>query len=383
MPKHRPIVVLALAAALFNCNGCPNTQLESHPAFQLTYIDRNGHVRVRYSDDGLTWSEGSIDADAVNGVGASSSPDAAGVNRVVATDEGGANVRLWFGLGPANWDDVPTPLNDLAPGARPTIVDVGHNRFLIAFVRTGSTSFELWKHDRGSGQNTQVSLNLTSNEGLHFSPAMAFLPADTAAGRATDRVAIAWARYTAPGETEPFEIRTMVANINAQGAVSLAGGGFVIRTDSLDVNDPSNGPVPHLLSPPALAHDHTKFILASHQRLFGILPPNRPPEFVQMHNSADGESWEVDNFINFVSGSLVLQNPGQIEFAVQANCRMVLVMLPTTTNEVFAQIRLPDGTDQRIDNDDIFGANLPADRQFTLIAAGRPESVPSFGCTQF
>ena len=383
MSKQRPIVVLAVAAALFNCNGCPNTQLENHPAFQITYIDRNGHVRVRYSDDGLTWSEGNTDADAVNGVGASSSPDVAGVNRVVATDEGGANVRLWFGLGPANWDDVPTALTELSPAARPTIVDVGHNRFLLAFVRTGSTSFELWQHDRSSGQNTQIPVDLTSNEGLRFSPALAFLPADAAAGRPSDRVAIAWARYSSQNQSDPFEIRTLVANIDAQGAVSLAGGGFVIRSDSLDATDFRNGAVPHLLSPPALTHDHTKFILASHQRFFGVLPQNRPPQFVQMHNSADGITWEVDNFLNFVPGGHIQDDAAQLEFAVQVNCRAVLVILPTTTNEVLAQIRLPDGTDQRIPNDAIFGANLPADRQFALIATGRPESVPSFGCTQF
>jgi hypothetical protein len=75
-------------------------------------------------------------------------------------------------------------------------VDIGGSRYLIAFVPPNGQSFELWLYDHGSRQTTQVPVSAgVGNDLLHSSPAMAYLPADPAAGRNWGRVALAWVRY--------------------------------------------------------------------------------------------------------------------------------------------------------------------------------------------
>jgi hypothetical protein len=381
---RRPLhLALFCAAAGANCTpGAGGGTLQPHPAFQLTYIDQNDQVRVRYSDDGVTWASGALSAQADGGVGASSSPDVAGISRLVADGGLTSRLRLWFGLGPETWDATPVALPGLLPAHRPTIVDIGGSRYLIAFLPANSLSFELWLYDHNSRQATPVPVSAApGNDLLHASPAMAYLPADPAAGRNWGRVALAWGRYQTPTSTEPFEIRTLFAALDPQGPVTTGGGFFVIRSDSLD-SFTYFGPIPHLLSEPALAHDHTKFFLASHQRFLGVQPTTRPAEYVRIHTSPDGQSWTTRSWIDF-TGTRVQDDPGRVEFALQPDCRAVLVIIPTTAGPAHAQLHLPSGTDQTIPPTDIFGTELPGVRQFALIATGQPGSVSATGCTAF
>lgn len=379
----RPIfVALFCAASAADCAPNSGGTLQPHPAFQLTYIDRNQQVRVRYSDDGLTWASGPLTAQASAGVGASSSPDVAGVTRLVADGGLMSQLRLWFGLGPEHWDATAIALPTLRPGSRPTIVDIGGSRYLIALVPPNGESFELWLYDHGTRQTTQVPVSAgLGNDQLHASPAMAYLPADPAAGRNWGRVALAWGRYQNANSAEPFEIRTLFAALDPQGPVTTGGGFFVIKSDSLD-GTTYFGPIPHLLSEPALAHDHTRFFLASHQRFVGVQPTTRPAEYVRIHTSPDGQSWTTRSWIDF-TGTRVQDDPGRVEFALQPDCRAVLVIVPNTGDPAHAQLHLPSGANQTIAPSDIFGPDLPEARQFALIATGQPSSVPPTGCTGF
>jgi hypothetical protein len=378
-----PVVSVFTAAMALTCTGCPSTPtLQNHPAFQLTYLDRNSAVRVRYSDDGVTWADGNISALDNAGVGASSSPDVAGVTRLVAHGNGAASLRLHFGLGPETWDANPVALPNLSPASRPTIVDIGGSRYLIAFLPPNSRAFELWLYDHAARTTTQIPVSAgRGNDSLRYAPAMAFLPRDRANPGDGGRVALAWARYAHPNSSEPTSIRTLYANITQQGTVAVGGGFFVIDTDSLDSFN-YQGPIPHLLSPPVLAHDHTKFILATHERFYGIQPTTRLPHYLQMHTSPDGEVWRTTNFLQF-TGTRSQDDASLLEFAVQPNCTAVLVIMPLGTATVHAQLHLPNGNDQTIPAADVFGNNLPMERAFTLITTGRPASFPSFGCTHF
>ncbi len=381
MARSRLMPPLACLGTLAACVPGSTPVLQPHPAFQLTYIDQNHNVRVRYSDDGVTWASGPLAAQAGGGVGASSSPDVAGVSRLVADGGFGSRLRLWFGLGPDNWDATPVALPNLRPARRPTIVDIGGSRYLIAFLPPNAESFELWLYDHGTRQATPVTVSVAgANTQLHYSPAMAYLPADPAAGRNWGRVAIAWGRYQNAASTEPFEIRTLYAALNPQGPVVTGGGFFVIKTDSL--NTPTYfGGYEHLLSEPALAHDHTRFFLLSHQRILGVQPTNRQPEYVRVHTSPDGQTWTTRSWIEF-TGTRIQDDPGRVEFALMPDCRAVLVIVPDGA-PAHAQLHLPSGTDQTIPPSDIFGSELPEGSQFALIATGRPGYVPPTGCTGF
>jgi len=381
---RRPILVALFCVVVAALNCAPNAggTLQPHPAFQLTYIDQNQQVRVRYSDDGLTWASGALTATADAGVGASSSPDVVGLSRLVADGGLTSRLRLWFGLGPGTWDATPVTLPTLRPGRRPTIVDVGGSRYLIAFVPLNAQSFELWLYDHGTRQSSQVSVSGgVGNDLVHASPAMAYLPADPAAGRNWGRVALAWGRYQNAASTDPFEIRTLYAALNPQGPVVTGGGFFVIKSDSLDSFN-YFGPIPPLLSEPALAHDHTQFFLASHQRFYGVQPVSRPAEYVRIHTSPDGQNWTTRSWIDF-TGTRIQNDPGRVEFALQPDCRAVLVIIPNNGAPAHAQLHLPAGANQTIPPADIFGTDLPAVRQFALIATGRPGYVPPTGCTGF
>ena len=382
---RRPAVlgVSFLAAIVVSCDGCPNGDngitIDNKPAFELAYVDRTQQVRVRYSDDAETWSSGDITAASDGGVGASSSPDNVGATRLVATGGTDRRLDLWFGLGPDTWDDTPVPFNNLRPRTRPTIVDIGDSRYLIAFLPLSGSSFELWLYDHGDRDMTQVPLSAgLGNSDLHYSPAMAFLPADGAAGRNSYRVALAWGRYENASSREPYDIRTLFVTTGiATGDIVWGGGGFVIKSDSLDSFD-YFGSIPHLVSEPALTHDHTKFILASHQRYTGV-QPTTDPYYVRMHTSPDGQNWETGAWVGFTAGAY--EDPGYLEFAIQPSCLGVLVFVERGSTRVHAQIHQRSGAIETLDVADVFGSDLPWQRQFSLIPTGRPRAVPAEGCT--
>ncbi len=383
---RRPAVLDAslLAAVVFSGDGCSHgndgVQIDNNPAFQLTYIDRTQQVRVRYSDDAESWTDGGLNSNADGGVGASSSPDVVGVSRVVA--DGGTNARLelWFGLGPATWDGTSVPFSNLRPRTRPTIVDMGDSRYLIAFLPLSGSSFELWLYDHGDRQMTQVPLSGgLGNSDLHYSPAMAFLPADSDAGRNVDRVALAWGRYENASSTDPYDIRTLYAMTSlSTGDIITGGGFFIIESDSLDSFN-YFGPIPHLLSEPAMTHDHKKFILASHQRFYGVQPTNRASFYVRMHTSPEGRNWETGVWVEFTDG--IYDDPGFLEFAIQPNCTGILTFVEHGSTDVHAQIHRPNGAIETLDVAVVFGSNLPSTQQFALITTGRPSFVPEEGCS--
>jgi hypothetical protein len=375
-------VCLVGLSSCSTCQGGGGLQIQNRPSFQLTFVDNNGAVQVQFSDDGLSWTNGGLTATAAGGVGASSSPDVAGLTRLVADGGPNSRLRLWFGLGPSTWDANPVSLPTLRPAARPTIVDAGSSRYLIAFLPPNSTSFELWLYDHSARQPTQIPVSAGyGNDGLHASPAMAFLPADAAAGRNYDRVALAWGRYQNANSTEPYEIRTLYAAISPQGQVGVGGGFFVIKSDSLD-SFTYFGPIPHLLSEPALAHDHTKFFLASHQRFYGVQPTTRKAEYVRIHTSTDGQNWTTRTWLEFNS-TRVQDDPGRVEFALQPDCRAVLIIVPMAGDPPHAQMYPLTGPVQAVPNAQIFGAALPSARQFTLMSTGKPSYVPPGGCNQY
>lgn len=127
------LILIALLGTLVLC-GCDNDVTVKKP-FTLAYVDRNWRLRIRWSDDGTTWSSASgatPDADRAPGIAA----NAEGVLYLAVFVDGFSRARMMMGLGPAIWDSSSVQVGDGHTGdidSATSIVHVDGQKWLVAF----------------------------------------------------------------------------------------------------------------------------------------------------------------------------------------------------------------------------------------------------------
>ncbi len=375
MPRPRRNSVLLpvlLAIICTSCDRCNPVQVRNHESFQITYIDRSRHIRVRSSDDGLAWTESAgFSPTADSGVGASASSDGTGVTRVVA-DGGTINkLRLTFGLGTANWSAQPIVFNDIRPARRPTIIDIGRSVFIIALQNESSRErVSIFKFEQAAQRITDITPldnmpNLT-NSGVHHGPAMIFLPPDSTLGRARGRIVLAWARHSDSEHFTPVEIQVLSGEVADNGGINW------ISAQKIDDGSSAGA----ILSEPALAQNTRNAYLIVHREPAGnSLQPRLPSAFFA-RRSRDGVQWEPS-----LPWEITSARGGFVEFATSFGCTVTAMLIPNGAENqpVFFRRTPADGFNvlHTIPLQDVFGANLPEHRQFSLIAVGKRDAGAS------
>jgi len=376
------LVPLVLALVTSNCNRCNGVTITPHEAIQLTFIDSGEHIRVRYTDDTISWSSAtSLAALADAGVGASASPDVAGTSRVIAHNGSVSRLKLRFGLGPDTWDTNDVTYNNILPHRRPTIVDLGGSNYLLAMLGGSQNSQAvILKYNHSSRQFSDVTptgLANLNNSMLHNSPAMLYLPPLSVAGRTQGRVVVAWLRHSVMGTSSPADTQIVAGEVDSSGNVSWRG---AVSYNAM-FPDPDYK-TPH--SEPSLSHDQRVFNLTVIRKFEHVQSDGRiveGPENLYSYASSDGISWYAPRMIN---AQVIAPGGAFVEIAYKTDCTGVMAIIPITVSEIHAPTvyRFTQNPRQVLlqSLQTVFGPNLPQQRQFSLITTGRPSFIPPGSC---
>lgn len=360
---------------------------EPRESFMLAYIDNNERIRVRYSNDGVTWNAASLSgAIADAGVGAGASSDNVGLSTILSHGGAIARLHLRFGVGADNWDGTDRRYDAISPRRRPTIVNIGNNHYLIAFLQ--NDEFRIVNYDHS--QSTFADITPTpapaglQNNGLHNSPAMAYRDG---------RVVLSWMRHEQPGNPSPRDVQVLGGDVNQSGQVTWT------NTFTLSLRAMSRWSAHKILAEPSLSSNRNAFSLSimhawacPERGCFATDECFRGAETeVMLWTSDDGYRWyegtgkaglkrmsPYDPPLPEVQHTQICREvfvEGVFEIAHGCENSVAVFMFPPTKggNRIYRRGWNPETEWQEITAASVFGAQIPEIRQFSLITMGRSD----------
>jgi hypothetical protein len=353
-------LLLAVVAVTASCNWCPPAPVvPPKESFMLAYVDSTQRIRVRYSDDGLSWSLGdpqSATADA--GIGAAASEDGVGVTRILVHNGNVGRFHFRFGLGPQVWDatdkqpgsaaDVPTA----APSMRgvPQVAYGSSPGWLVTNLGGGSGFVPtVLRYSSSSGTLTDVSpgateLNLGSLNVLQ-APAIV-----SHAGR----VVLAHLRHNGIGNSATLaDLRILAGNIGSGGVPTWS------AAYTFNPSETGYGPP---VSRPALGYNNRQFLL-------GVLRQATAGGALRLfiHGSNDGLSWLPVRTFDQVPP----QPPDALSVGLAGKSDGTMVVMFTAPG-VAKMYRSTGGGWSEVAGTVVFSLNTPNWYPVALISAGQP-----------
>lgn len=158
----------------------PDTDPDPNPnpaPFVLSYVDQSWNLRVRWSEDGTTWTA----ADAAGNLSIDRAPGLGSNGRVLYLglfQDAVSDAKFMMGLGPATWDSSPSTVGDGHRGdldSGPSLVHAAGNNWLVAFVENGQARFRMFDGSTGTrdfGADVTPVVGVV-NTGLEDKPALA------------------------------------------------------------------------------------------------------------------------------------------------------------------------------------------------------------------
>ncbi len=362
--RRHSILVPLLVAVAVSGGSCP--KIPPKESFMLAYIDRSpdaGHIRVRYSEDGLSWTLGDPHtALADRGVGAAASEDATGLQRILVHNGNVARFHFRMGIGPQIWDSSdqqveppPRPRGNpqVAYGSGP-----GWSGWLVTELG-GQSGYVpiIYRYDATYRSLTDVS---PGPESLSLG-ALYVLEAPSIVSRRGELV-LAYLRHDGWGDNASVvDLQVLRGSVGAQGTVVWN------PAFALSVPQPGYGPP---VSWPALAYDNKEFLMGVLRRADadGVL-------HLFIYGSLDGASWSLVRRFDQVPASGDLNGP-QVRFAGKSDGTTV-VMFTNTIDGVARLYRYRNGFGwSEVAANSVFGGDMPASYPPALIVAGKPAPQP-------
>lgn len=220
------IIVPAVSMAfLFSC--CPPTEIQEN--YVLAYVNMTNQivVRSREARTGTTWLDGRFPTNVPAGLGVGLAADTSGVMHIIFTNnQGSANVRMVWGLGPAVWDNSAVSTSAMIPASSISAVSLGGNRWLVAYQQTGATLF--------AGIFNSTTKRFLSNV-APMGPLNSNVKGRPCVARLHNRVVLVWQRrngalfdlVTATGQIQDGNVVFEAPRIVSTPATAGLGGGIV------------------------------------------------------------------------------------------------------------------------------------------------------------
>lgn len=332
--------------------GCPPGSVETiGESFMLAFfMHGREQVHVSWSGNGTVWQDGLFPQLFVRGGsgldGVAAASDALGALRMVSLS-GTNSMQFIWGLGAAVWDHRADTNLLWSPESAPAIAGLGSNTWTVAYRKSGSIQIRTYD----------------SSQQL-FGPDLA--PPHPLNTNVVGRPAIA-----------RMGTRTVVVfRRGGSGANDLYSTVGLVTTTGFLFNDPSRVPLDlsaellaGVTNDPALTHDGTRFLLTAprEERSTGVLHGWQAP----IVSSTDGVSWSP--FLSTIGHAV--RNDSILGLAGHTDGTLVAVELQKNSSGIGPAVatvsRRSGGTWSILSSANVLGAQ-PTYRQFSLIAAGRP-----------
>ena len=349
--KSNRLVVFALisilcivAAGCRDCNG-----IESKESFMLVYVDTNEHIRVRYSDDGLSWSLGNLEGATDDaGVGATASLDGVGMTRVIAHTGGVSRLRLRWGVGPANWDASDRDVDDVQRVAA-SITYADSNLLLVTGLgqTNGVSVYSYESTSRQVVDRTPTGLSGLVNQ---YARHIQIFNHD-------GLLLVGFLRYSGYGsQGSPVGVELIVGTSTHSAPVNW--------TQAIQFTNTEPG-YSGVVSGPCFSHDTAKVYM-------GVVRQSTASSTYKLfiYSSTDGITWQLHDSMD----QIPFVDEVQVRIAVQSSKKVVAgFMGGQGTHAVYR--KNTDGSWTRIPDGSLFGSDTPSFVPFALISAGRPPTA--------
>ena len=315
--------------------------------YMFSYIDRQGRVRVRWSQDGWRWEDGDINTAPAHdsGVGSASNVDGVGLTRWVAYPSFSGRLVLHAALG-ATFDPSGNEFSAVRTRGAPTMTAISGSNWVVATL--GGNLNQAAVFNVFDGRNTLTDITPANpvpilNDQLQRPPQIM--------SRGGTFVA-AWMRWQTVGPTRvPIDIRVL-RGTDASGTIVWQGSSLFGNSEP-----GFTGP----LTDPALTHDGSEFLL-------GVVRQETASndEFLFIYRSSDAVSWTLSDRleISFDAGTTVRMAAHGLE-------KMMIGVNRTSSAGFYRKWK---GEWESVRGANVFGTQRPDWFRFSLIAAGRPRS---------
>lgn len=345
------LIAIAVAACNGGGGGGGITPAER---YQVAFLDTDGvgKVKVRWSDDGITWQSGDVPNNETGsaGPGMAATPDGVGASTVLLYNNILGKLRLKFGVGP-NFATESVDL-DQNSGSEQSIVSVGDNVFFIGGASVINTAApKIMRYDHSTHQIIDVT-PAGGDEGMTRVPALVYVPA-------LGRLIAAW------HDNGGFKVASGTLNAQKQ----------VFWTSPISIPDPPPE-YEEFLPVPALATDGHRIQLGVLRQVRPQFPSPNGQFLLFRFASEDGVNWSE------LGGRIPLNAHAStrwvLQMAMTSRCGLLVIMVSTDVdhpNPTVVYLRDNSGFEHFPSGNDVFGEGTHK-RNFALIRRGfAPPSV--------
>lgn len=334
-----------------DCNGPVIVNKES---FMLAYIDTGERIRVRYSNDGLTWQSATLQGGIADAnIGTASSDDAVGSVRLMGHNGNVAKLHVRYGIGADVWDnsDIVYDSEPTPRGEAPRIACSATNRWLFTNLG-GSNGYTPTVRLYNSSSKTFSDVSPTA-QNLNMGNLVGWRAPSIITMRT--RVLLGYLRFSGIGD-----VGTLADMQIMQGVTDASGVPAWSNASTFNVQEPGFGP-PQTI--PAFAHDHTNIYLAVVRK---SISNNSLRLFI--YASPDGSSWQLSETLDQVPQ---VSNPVGLRIGIAAHSNGTKLVMFTGGGAPKMYRTTGSGWNE-VPAGNVFGSNTPNWYRFSLIAAGRP-----------
>lgn len=347
--SHKRILRVFLVFCLISltAQSCPPTPapvIGPNDTFMFSYIDRQGRVRVRWSQDGWRWEDGDIQTSPIHdsGVGSAAGVDNVGLARWIAYPDISGRLVLHAALGAvfdSNGDTVPTVQTHGAPA----MTAISGGNWVVATLGGSLNQAAVFNVFNNPSSLTDITSNVPAaveNNQLLRPPQIM--------SRGGTFVA-AWMRWQAVGTARvPIGIR-ILRGTDAGGTIAWQGDSPFTNTE------PGFGGA---LTDPALTHDGQDFLLGVIRRESG-----GGDEFLFIYRSPDAITWTLSERIEVPFGTGTT-----VRIAAHGTGKMFVGVNGTSSASFYRKWK---GEWEPVHGANVYGTSRPNWYPFSVIAAGK------------
>lgn len=340
------LLFVAGILSIMATNHGPTITIGPNDTFMFSYIDRQEHIRVRWSQDGWRWEDADIQTGSIHdtGIGSASLVDNVGVTRWLAYPNISGRLVLHAGIGAVFDSGGGRTFNNVSTHGAPSMTAISSGHWVVGTL--GGSLNQAAVFHVFDDQNNLIAITPTNPAAIGNNQLVR--PPQIMSRNGT--FVAAWMRWQAVGTARvPLDIRVL-RGTDTGGTINWQGGSQFTNSES------GFGAA---LTDPALTHDGNNFLLGVIRQQNGT---NK--QFLFIYRSSDAVSWTLSEKFEVHIGTGTT-----VRIAAHGSEKMFVGVNDTGSASFYRKWK---GEWETVRGANVFGTQRPNWYRFSIIAAGRP-----------